>query len=146
MQSKIKDVLDDKGKEVVTVQRTDPVDDVVRILNEKHIGAVVVMDGETVVGILTERDLLKKLLAEHKNPATVHAGDIMTDQLVITTTERTCEECLTIMTNHRVRHLPVYEGKELVGILSIGDLTKRLVQDRTAEVNYLQDYISGAYG
>ena len=145
MQSRVKDVLADKGNEIVAVQRTDLIDEVVHVMNDKHIGAVVVMDGETVVGILTERDLLKKLLAEHKDPSIVQAGDIMTDQLVITTVDRTCEQCMMNMTSHSVRHLPVYDGKEMVGMISMRDLTRRLVRDRTTEVNYLQDYISGPF-
>ncbi len=145
MQSKIRDVLTDKTQDIYCVQRTDTIEDVVTVMNDKRIGAVIVKDGETVVGILTERDLLKKFLAEHKDPAKTYACQIMTDQMVITTVDRSCEDCMTIMTNHRIRHLPVYDGKELVGIISIGDLMKRLVQDRSTEVHYLQDYIHGPF-
>ncbi len=145
MQTKIKNVLEDKGKEVISIQKDSTIDEVVKVMNENHIGAIVIMDGETVVGIVSERDLLKKLLAVHKDPSTTTAGDIMTDQLVITTIEKTCEECIAAMTSHRVRHLPVYDGKDLVGIISIGDMMKRLARDLDAEVHYLQDYIAGAY-
>jgi CBS domain-containing protein len=145
MHTKVRDVLANKGREVHCVQHTDTIDDVVVLMNDKHIGAVVVKEGEAVVGILTERDLLKKLLAAHKDPGKTYACQIMTDQMVITTVDHTCEECMAIMTNHRIRHLPVYDGKELVGIISIGDLMKRLVQDRSTEVHYLQDYINGPY-
>jgi len=145
MQTKIKHVLEEKGSEIISIQKNALIDEVVKVMNENHIGAVVVKEGETVVGIVSERDLLKKLLAEHKDPLATTAGDIMTDQLVITTTDKTCEECINVMTSHRVRHLPVYEGKDLVGIISIGDLMKRLAKDRDAKVHYLQDYIAGSY-
>ena len=146
MQTKIKDVLEAKGHEVISIQHDATIDEVVRVMNENHIGAIVVVDGETVVGIISERDLLKKLLAVHKDPSTTTAGDIMTDQLVITTIEKTCQECIATMNSHRIRHLPVYEGKDLVGILSIGDLIKHLSKDLDTEVHYLQDYIAGPYG
>jgi len=145
MQSKIRNILETKDSQIISAQSADTIDDIVRIMNDNHIGAVVIKEGETVVGILTERDLLKKLLATHRDPSTVRAGEIMTDQIVIATTERTCEECMTIMLNHHVRHLPVYEGQNLVGMISIGDLMKRLVSDRTTEVEYLQEYIAGPY-
>lgn len=145
MHSKIKDILAEKGNEVISVNADTIIDDVVRIMNDNHIGAVVVQDHDTVVGMLTERDLLKKLLAAHKDPSVIVAGDIMTDQIVIATIDRTCEECMSIMLNHRIRHLPVYDGKELVGIISIGDIMNQLANDRTTEVEYLQEYIAGPF-
>ena len=145
MHSKIKDILAEKGNEVISVNADTIIDDVVRIMNDNHIGAVVVQDHDTVVGMLTERDLLKKLLAAHKDPSVIVAGDIMTDQIVIATVDRTCEECMSIMLNHRIRHLPVYDGKELVGIISIGDIMNQLANDRTTEVEYLQEYIAGPF-
>jgi CBS domain-containing protein len=145
MQSKVRKVLETKGDQIISAQSTTVIDDIVRVMNDNHIGAVVIKEGETVVGILTERDLLKKLLAAHKDPSVVTAGEIMTDQIVIATADRTCEECMAIMVNHHVRHLPIYDGKELVGIISIGDLMKRLVSDRTTEVEHLQEYIAGPY-
>ena len=145
MHSKIRDIITEKGNDVISVQAGSLIDDVVRIMNDNKIGAVIVKEHDTVVGILTERDLLKKLLAAHSDPSVVIAGDIMTDQIVIATVDRTCEECMTIMLNHRVRHLPVYDGKELVGIISIGDIMRRLANDRTTEVEYLQEYIAGPF-
>lgn len=145
MQSNVRKILEMKGDQIISAQSTTVIDDIVRVMNDNHIGAIVIMEGETVVGILTERDLLKKLLAVHKDPSVVTAGEIMTDQIVIATADRTCEECLTIMLNHHVRHLPVYDGKDLIGIISIGDIMKRLVTDRTTEVEYLQEYIAGPY-
>ena len=145
MQSKIRSILETKDSQIIFAQSADSIDDIVRVMNANHIGAVVIKEGETVVGILTERDLLKKLLALHLDPSVVKAEAIMTDQIVIATADRTCEECMTIMLNHHVRHLPVYDGSALVGIISIGDLMKRLVSDRTTEVQYLQDYIAGPY-
>ncbi len=146
MQTKVKDILTKKGGEIITVQKNDSVADVVSILNDKHIGAVIVKDGETVVGILSERDLLKKLLPECKCASEVKAGEIMTDHLVITTVETSIEECMTVMTEKRIRHLPVFDGKDLVGIISIGDLMKNIVQEKSAQVSYLHDYIAGALG
>jgi len=134
MQTKVKDILTKKGGEIITVQKNDSVADVVSILNDKHIGAVIVKDGETVVGILSERDLLKKLLPECKCASEVKAGEIMTDHLVITTVETSIEECMTmtVMTEKRIRHLPVFDGKDLVGIISIGDLMKNIVQEKSS--------------
>ena len=144
MQTKVKDILKHKGSDIITVQKNDSVDKIVSILNDKHIGAVIVKDGETVVGILSERDLLKKLLPECKCASEVNAGEIMTDHLVITTVETSIEECMSVMTEKRIRHLPVFDGKDLAGIISIGDLMKYIVQEKSAQVSYLHDYIAGS--
>ena len=144
MQTKVKDILTQKGGGTITVQKNDSVADVVSILNDKHIGAVIVKDGETVVGILSERDLLRKLLPECKCASEMNAGEIMTSNLVITTVETTIEECMTVMTEKRIRHLPVFDGKDLAGIISIGDLMKHIVQEKSAQVSYLHDYIAGS--
>ena len=145
MQTKIKNILEEKGNEVISIQKKSTIDEIVKIMNDNHIGAIVVMDGEAVVGIVSERDLLRKFLAENKDSSTTTAGDIMTDRLVITNIGNTCEECIVTMTIHHIRHLPVYDGKDLVGIISIGDLMKSLAKDRDTEVHYLQDYIAGPY-
>ena len=145
MQTKIKNILEEKGNEVISIQKKSTIDEIVKIMNDNHIGAIVVMDGDAVVGIVSERDLLRKFLAENKDSSTTTAGDIMTDRLVITTIGNTCEECIVTMTIHHIRHLPVYDGKDLVGIISIGDLMKSLAKDRDTEVHYLQDYIAGPY-
>ncbi len=144
MQTKVKDILKHKGSDIITVQKNDSVDKIVSILNDKHIGAVIVKDGETVVGILSERDLLKKLLPECKCASEVNAAEIMTDHLVITTVETSIEECMSVMTEKRIRHLPVFDGKDLAGIISIGDLMKHIVQEKSAQVSYLHDYIAGS--
>jgi len=144
MQTKVKDILKHKGSDIITVQKNDSVDKIVSILNDKHIGAVIVKDGETVVGILSERDLLKKLLPECKCASEVNAAEIMTDHLVITTVETSIEECMSVMTEKRIRHLPVFDGKDLAGIISIGDLMKYIVQEKSAQVSYLHDYIAGS--
>ncbi len=145
MQTKIQNILEEKGNEVISIQKKSTIDEIVEIMNDNHIGAIVVLDGEAVVGIVSERDLLRKFLAENKDPSTTTAGDIMTDRLVIATIGNTCEECIVTMTLHHIRHLPVYDGKDLVGIISIGDLMKSLAKDRDSEVHYLQDYIAGPY-
>ena len=144
MQTKVKVLLSKKTRDTITVQKNDSVADVVSILNDKHIGAVIVKDGETVVGILSERDLLEKLLPEHKCASEINAGEIMTDNLVITTVETSVEECMSIMTERRIRHLPVFDGKDLAGIISIGDLMKHIVKEKSAQVGYLHDYIEGS--
>ena len=146
MQTKVKDILASKDGSVITVQKNDTVADAVAILNEKRIGAVIVKDGETVVGILSERDLLKKLLPECRCASEVKVGEIMTDNLVITTVDTPVDECMSVMTEKRIRHLPVFEGKDLVGVISIGDLMKHIVKEKTAQVSYLHDYIAGALG
>jgi len=144
MQTKVKDILSEKSGDVITVQKNDTVSEAVSILNDKRIGAVIVKDGETVVGILSERDLLKKLLPECRCASEVKVSEIMTDHLVITTVDTSVDECMSVMTEKRIRHLPVFDGKNLVGIISIGDLMKHIVKEKNAQVNYLHDYIAGA--
>jgi signal-transduction protein with cAMP-binding, CBS, and nucleotidyltransferase domain len=109
------------------------------------VGAIVVMDGNAMCGIFTERDCLRRVVLEDRNCKTTRVEEVMTSRLACTDPTQSAEDCMSIMTQQRIRHLPVMETQRLVGILSIGDLVKRMSADREAEVHYLNDFISGKY-
>lgn len=140
---KIREILERKGHEVVTVGPDGTVLDAMRILVEHDIGSVVVTEGGDVVGILTERDVLRLGARDPAALASTRVGEAMTEDLVVGTPGDDIGYCMEIMTRNRVRHLPVMEGGELRGIVSIGDVVNASRRDKEAENRYLKDYIRG---
>jgi len=104
-------------------------------------GAVLVMDGTTLVGIFTERDTLRRVVAAERNPSTTLVSEVMTTSMITCIPETTVSECGAIMTRHRIRHLPVVDGTELLGIVSIGDLLAHRVREQEDTIRYLNDYM-----
>jgi len=139
----VRDVLKAKGSDVATVSKDATVLDAVNLMNERHIGAVIVMDGEQIVGIFTERDLMNRVVAQRKNPETTKISDVMTSHVAICTADDPLETCRSTMTRNKMRHLPVVENGRLVGILSSGDILARELKDQEATIRYLHDYMQG---
>jgi len=132
-------------REVLTIDRQATVFECIKKMVERNVGAIVVTDGPSICGIFTERDYLRRIALEDRTSKTTRVEEVMTSRVVCATPSQSVEECMTIMTQQRIRHLPVMEGQQLVGILSIGDLVKRLSSDREAQVQYLNDFVSGKY-
>ncbi len=141
---RISDVLDRKGSEVVTVPPERSVHEAMKVLVENNVGSVIVVDGESPVGILTERDVLRLGAANPESLADTSVSDAMTRELVVATPGDLVEYAAGVMTSNRIRHLPIMSEARLVGVLSIGDVVKAMKQEKEVENRYLRDYIQGA--
>jgi CBS domain-containing protein len=136
-------LLREKGADVWSVSPQTSVREAVRILAEKNIGALLVMDGGRLAGILSERDTARKMILQSLPADTTPVSQIMTTHVITITPEYTIQECMALMTDRRVRHLPVMEGDQLAGIISIGDVVKEIIADQEFTIQHLERYITG---
>jgi CBS domain-containing protein len=141
----IEAILQTKGREVHVVTRDATVLDAVGTMCRAHVGAVLVMDGDQLAGIFSERDLMSRVVLAGKDPAKTPVSEVMTRDVKSIAPDVSAHEAMSLMTNRRVRHLPVAEGRRIVGLVSIGDLVRWTLHDREAEIANLQDYVSGRY-
>ena len=132
-----------RDKTVHTIAPTASVLEAVRLMAEKNIGGLLVLEGGNVVGVVTERDLARKAFAMAKSPQDTPVRDIMTTQVMYVSPDRTTEECLALMTENRFRHLPVLDKGRLVGLVSIGDLVKDVISEQKFIIEQLEHYIAG---
>ena len=140
----VKSILADKGGHVWSVGPGATVLEAAVLMNEYKIGALAVMDGGRLVGIFTERDVLRRVVGEGRNPAATRVADVMTAELVCCGPETTLEEARGVMKNRRIRHLPVLEGDgRLMGLVSIGDLNARMEHAQEHHIHLLHEYIYG---
>lgn len=138
----VRDLLQAKGADIWSVAPDDSVFAALELMAEKGIGAVLVLDGPNVAGILSERDYARQVILKGKASKETSVRDIMTTELYVVTPERTVEECMALMTDRRVRHLPVVLGDRLVGLLSIGDIVKAVISDKQDQIEQLESYIT----
>ena len=139
----VRDILDTKGHDVWCVGLEDTVFEALRRMAQKEIGALVVMDGPRLAGIISERDYARKIVLLGRTSPNTLVKEIMTSHVAYTHPEQSVEECMAIMTNKRVRHLPVIEAGKLVGLISIGDLVKSIIADQKFIIEQLERYIIG---
>jgi CBS domain-containing protein len=142
----INEVLDDKGSQVWSVTPTTLVYDAIQMMADKNIGALPVLDGERVLGIVSERDYTRKVVLQGKSSKSTEVREIITGQVVAVTRDQSVQDGLRLMTKHRIRHLPVMEGHKLLGIVSIGDLVNAVINAQQATIDQLQTYINGVPG
>jgi len=126
---------------VISIRPDVPVLDAVKLLADKDVGAVLVMDGPRLVGIISERDYARKVALKGKSSGDISVSEIMTREVVFVTPTQTNEECMGLMTAKRVRHLPVIDNGEVVGVLSIGDLVKDAISEQQFIIEQLEHYI-----
>jgi len=138
-----KDILNDKGRAVWSVQPTDTVLAALGVMAEHDIGAVLVMEGDKLVGLLSERDYARKVVLAGRSSKDSPVKDVMTVHIVCVSPERSIDECMALMTSKRLRHLPVIDHKRVIGIVSIGDLVKATIDDQQFTITQLQMYIAG---
>jgi len=135
-----------KSKPDQTVHAITPtasVFDAVKLMAEKNIGALLVMEGEKVVGIITERDYARKIVLMARSSKETPVRDVMTSSVMYVRPDQTSEECMVLMTENRLRHLPVMNGDKLIGLISIGDLVKDIISEQKFIIQQLEHYIAG---
>ncbi len=143
---KVRDILKDKGTEVATIQEEKTLYDAVKILVEKNIGSLLVLDQKgAVAGIITERDILRECDRRFQSLNQTKVKEVMTKNLIVASPDDDLDYVENIMTKNRIRHLPIIANQKLEGIISIGDLVNVLRRECHVENRYLKDYISGKY-
>ena len=139
----VSQIMERKGSQVVSVGRQAPVLEAIRVMAEHHIGAVLVMEGAQLLGILSERDYARKVVLQGRNSHDTAVAMIMSSPVVCVGPHDSVAECMSIMTEKHIRHLPVIDGERVVGVVSIGDLVKELIEEQKQEISLLQQYIAG---
>lgn len=137
----VNDILTTKGDDVKTIQIGQSVFAAISDMNTHHIGSLLVMDGDKLKGVVTERDYTCKVTLEGKDARDTPVENIMTRRLVVVKQDTSLNECMALMTRKRVRHLPVVEKKKLVGLVSIGDVVKEIIDEQSFVIQQLESYI-----
>ncbi len=140
----VSNLLDSKGREVLTVDPDATIREAIEKMAEISGGTALIMEGETVVGIVSERDVMRKVLLKGKRLHEVRVREIMSTDLITITPDTSLEECMKLITDKRIRHLPVLRDGHLCGIISIGDVVKYLIVEKDFKIKNLEAYISGA--
>ena len=138
----LSDVLRSKGSDVYTIRPTDNVHDAMAVMNDKGVGALLVLGDDGVAGILSERDVARKITLSDLIARDTPVSDIMTERVTSATPVTHIHEAMQLMTELRVRHLPVLDGPKVLGVVSIGDLVKAIIDDQQFEIEQLQNYIT----
>ncbi|HEV2046822.1 MAG TPA: CBS domain-containing protein [Chthoniobacterales bacterium] len=138
-------IMSQKSGEIFSVTPDTTVHDAVAMMDEKNVGALLVMKGAKLVGMLSERDYTRKVMLRGKKSADTKVSEIMSSKLTVAHPNEGVEECLRVMTDKRFRHLPVLDGEKVVGVISIGDLVKHVISCQSATIAHLENYISGGY-
>jgi CBS domain-containing protein len=141
--NRVSQILRGKGTDVLKIEAAATVFDAIKKIVEMNVGSILVTEGDEVVGIMTERDYLRKVAIHGRTSHETLVSEIMTSPLVYVTPETSIEEATAIMTDRRIRHLPVVENDDVVGIISIGDLVKFQSKEQSFQIQYLTEYISG---
>jgi len=138
-------VLKAKGHKIWSLTPESSVYEAIELMAEKHVGALLVISGAKLEGIISERDYARKVLLKERSSKQTLVKEIMTSPVVVVKPDHTVEDCMRFMTDHRIRHLPVVENHQVLGIVSIGDLVKWVVSAQAETIHELQHYIAGTY-
>jgi CBS domain-containing protein len=139
----VKHILDSKGHDVLSIAPAASVLDAIKLMAEKGIGALIVLDGEALAGIVTERDYARKVILKGRSSHETPVKDIMSADVLTTSADQTVDSCMNMMTDRRIRHLPVVDGDKVTGMVSIGDLVKAIIADQKEAIEQLEHYITG---
>ena len=142
--NRLAEILEEKGAEVLEIDADASVLEAVQLMVEKNVGSLLVTVRGEITGIVTERDYLRRVTLEGRTDAETRVGEIMSSPLVVVTPETSVDECMAVMTDRHIRHLPVVEEGRIVGLVSIGDLVKFRSKQQTFEIQYLTNYITAA--
>ena len=138
----VRQLLEAKSADVHSIAPDAPVIDAIRLMAERRIGALLVMEGTRLAGILSERDYARKVVLQGRSSKDTPVRDIMTAQVITVAPQDSTDRCMQLVTDSRIRHLPVLEGGQVVGVVSIGDLVKAVIADQRQELDHLQRYIA----
>jgi CBS domain-containing protein len=138
----VRQLLEAKAPEVFAIGPNAPVFDAIGLMADKRIGALLVMETGRLVGIVSERDYARKIVLQGRSSKDTPVRDIMTSQVVTVGLDHNSDQCMQIVTERRIRHLPVIDGDAVLGVVSIGDLVKAVIEDQKAELDQLQRYIA----
>ena len=141
--ARVSEILRGKGSDVLKIEKSATVFAAITKIVEANVGSILVTENEKVVGIMSERDYLRKVAIQGRTSHDTTVGEIMSTPLIYVTPETTIEESMAIMTDRRIRHLPVVENDDVIGIISIGDVVKFQSREQTFQIKYLTEYISG---
>ena len=139
----VRQLLESKPAEIIAISLDAPVIDAIRLMAERRVGALVVMEGARLAGILSERDYARKIVLQGRSSKDTPVRDIMTAEVITVRPEDSSDHCMQVVTDKRIRHLPVMQGGDVVGVLSIGDLVRAVIEDQQHELDQLQRYIAG---
>ena|SRR5579863_7130182 len=137
----VRHLLDRKGRALFSIEPEAPVLDAVRMMADRYVGALLVMRGTELAGIVSERDYARKVVLLGRSSAETPVRQIMTSQVITVSPDNSVQDCMRLMTEHHIRHLPVIEGGRIVGMISIGDLVKAVIEDQQQTIEQLQSYI-----
>jgi CBS domain-containing protein len=138
-------ILSQKSKDIFSIRSDAMVFEALEIMDEKNVGALLVMDGDRLNGIISERDYTRKVFLRGKRSRETKISEIMSTNVTVTHPREPVEKCLRLMTDKHIRHLPVVEGDQVVGVISIGDLVKHVISCQSAAIAHLENYIHGGY-
>lgn len=141
----VREILQSKSPEVWHIGPDDTVFQALERMAEKDVGALLVLENERAVGLFSERDYARNLVLRGKSSKDTPVRELMSSPVLYVRPEQSIEDCMSLMTRKRVRHLPVFEGKELVGIVTIGDVVRRLISEKDDTIDHLENYITGGW-
>jgi CBS domain-containing protein len=139
----VKHLLDGKGRDIVSVVPDSTVLEAIILMADKAIGSLMVMVDDELLGIVTERDYARKVIIKGRSSKSTRVSEIMTTGVFTTSSTESVNDCMSLMTEKRIRHLPVLEGNRVIGMISIGDLVQAIISDQKEEIEQLENYISG---
>jgi CBS domain-containing protein len=138
---KVRQLIDTKGRTLYSVEPEDPVLEAIRQMADHHVGALLVLKGTELQGIISERDYARKVILHGRSSAETPVWQIMSSPVITVSPEQTVQDCMKLMTERRVRHLPVVEGDKVIGMISIGDLVKSVIEEQQQTIEQLESYI-----
>ena len=139
----VQHLLDRKSSELISIVQDASVFDAIKLMADHGVGSLLVMDGSDLKGIVTERDYARKVIIKGRSSESTAVGEIMSSDIVTATSRQTVNECMTLMTDRRIRHLPIVDDDAVIGMISIGDLVQAIISDQQEEIEQLEHYISG---
>ncbi len=137
----VRHLLDRKGRALFTIEPEDPVLEAIQMMADRHVGALLVMRGTELAGIVSERDYARKVVLLGRSSAETPVWQIMTTPVITVSLDKSVQDCMHIVTERRIRHLPVMDGRRVVGIISIGDLVKAVIEEQRQTIEQLESYI-----